>query len=122
MAENIAPRMTIPAVSQAQAQAQQQHQQQQAYISQYYANLHAAALSPYSTPYSTPSTTSTVSTFSSASPDAQILFDRYRESGMINRLGPMLLSLVCPVYQDLPSRSNPLFAIRLCVDERFRSN
>jgi len=77
------------------------------YLNQYYANMHnpngMQALSPYSTTYS--------STASSA--DTPSLYDRYKESGMMNQMGPLVLSLICPKYQDLPSKSNPLFAIRL---------
>lgn len=81
------------------------------YINQYYANMHnpnaMQALSPYSTTYST--------TTSASASDTPPLYDRYRDSGMMNRLGPILLSLICPKYQDLPSKSNPLSAIRLYV-------
>ena len=81
------------------------------YINQYYANMYnpnaMQAVSPYSTPYS--------STTSNCDTPTPTLYDRYKDSGMMNNIGPMLLSLICPKYQDLPSNSNPLFAIRLYV-------
>src|SRR5258706_811540 len=81
------------------------------YMAQYYANTHnpnnaMQAPSPYSTPYSTTTTNY-----------EPTLYDRYRDSGMINQMGPILLSLICSRYQDLPSKSNPLLAIRLYVKQ-----
>lgn len=80
------------------------------YMAQYYANTHnpngMQTLSPYSTPYSTTTTNY----------EPPSLFDRYTECGMIDQMGPILLSLICSRYQDLPSKSNPLLAIRLYVE------
>lgn len=82
------------------------------YMAHYYANMHnqngLQALSPYST-----TTTTTI--------EPPSLYDRYKDSGMMNQMGPLLLSLVCSKYQDLPSKSNPLLAIRLYV-ESFPNN
>jgi len=76
------------------------------YINQYYANMYNPNAMQAPSPYSTTTTTSS---------DTPTLYDRYRESGMMGSMGPILLSLICPKYQDLPSNSNPLFAIRLYV-------
>lgn len=80
------------------------------YMAQYYANTHnpnngLQMLSPYSTPYSTTTTNYEPS-----------LYERYKESGMLTQIRPMLLSIICSKYQDLPSKSNPLLAIRLYVE------
>jgi hypothetical protein len=79
-------------------------------MAHYYANTHnpngSQTLSAYSTPYSITTTNS----------DTASLYDRYKESGMMGQMGPILLSLICSKYQDLPSKSNPLLSIRLYVD------
>jgi len=76
------------------------------YMAHYYGTTHNPnglhAPSPYST-YSTSTTNS----------EPASLYDRYKESGVMNQMGPILLSLICSEYQDLPSTSNPLLAIRL---------
>lgn len=105
------PYLGTPAIPTPESQPESQY----TYMNHYYANMYNQngfqASSTYSTPYST-----STATFSTD------IYDRYRESGMINRMGPILLSLICPKYQDLPSKSNPLFAIRLYVGDRINES